>query len=75
MRQKSHKTRRLEKLEALNITNFCLFYMKKRKAFSPSCGCGLIFIEDFSDKKLGDGTTTALLKRNGIKVTTELDHQ
>ena len=45
------------------------------KAYSPSCGCGLIFTEDFSDKKPGDGTTTALLKRNGIKVTTELDHE
>ena len=45
------------------------------KADSPSCGCGRIFTEDFKDKKEGDGTTAALLKRNGIKVTTELDYK
>lgn len=45
------------------------------KALSPSCGCGMIYTEDFSDKKPGNGTTTAMLKKNGIKVTTELDHQ
>lgn len=44
------------------------------KAYSPSCGCGQIFTEDFLGKKRGDGTTSALLKRNGIKVTTELDY-
>ena len=44
------------------------------KAFSPSCGCGKIFTEDFSEKKEGDGTTTALFKRNGIKVSTEEDY-
>ncbi len=44
------------------------------KAYSPSCGCGEIFTEDFEGKKKGDGTTTALLKKNGIKVTTELDY-
>lgn len=38
---------------------------------SPSCGCGKIFDGTFSDKLLdGDGVTAALLKRNGIKVTT-----
>lgn len=37
---------------------------------SPSCGCGEIFDGTFSGKfKIGDGVTTALLKRNGIKVT------
>jgi uncharacterized protein YbbK (DUF523 family) len=45
------------------------------KAYSPSCGCGQIFSEDFKNKKEGDGTTTALFKRNGISVTTELDYQ
>lgn len=45
------------------------------KAFSPSCGCGEIFTEDFEGKKPGNGTTTALFKRKGIKVTTELDHK
>ena len=41
------------------------------KAKSPSCGCGSIFAENFSHKKAGDGTTTAMLKKNGIKVYTE----
>jgi uncharacterized protein YbbK (DUF523 family) len=37
---------------------------------SPSCGCGEIFDGGFGGKfKIGDGVTTALLKRNGIKVT------
>jgi uncharacterized protein YbbK (DUF523 family) len=44
-------------------------------AFSPSCGCGLIFDENFSCKKAGDGTTIALLKRNGIQITAELDYK
>ncbi len=44
------------------------------KAYSPSCGCGEIFNEDFSAKKSGNGITASLLKRNGIKVTTELDY-
>jgi len=37
---------------------------------SPSCGSGIIFDGTFTDKlKAGDGVTTALLKKNGIKVT------
>ncbi len=37
---------------------------------SPSCGCGIIFDGSFKDKfVVGDGVTTALLKKNGIKVT------
>lgn len=41
---------------------------------SPSCGCGKIFDGTFSDKLIkGDGVTSALLKRNGIKVITEED--
>ncbi len=37
---------------------------------SPSCGCGAIFDGSFTDKlREGDGVTTALLKKNGIKVT------
>ncbi len=37
---------------------------------SPSCGCGKIFDGSFYCKfKEGDGVTTALLKKNGIKVT------
>lgn len=43
------------------------------KALSPSCGCREILTEDFDDRCSGDGTTTALFKRNGINVLTELD--
>ncbi|MBW3015234.1 DUF523 domain-containing protein [Candidatus Woesearchaeota archaeon] len=42
------------------------------KQRSPSCGCGLTFDGSFSQKFIeGDGVTTALLKRNGIKVISE----
>ena len=44
------------------------------KSRSPSCGCGQIYDGTFSGKLInGDGVTTALLKRNGIKVITEQD--
>ena len=37
---------------------------------SPSCGCGLIFDGSFKNKFVaGDGVTTALLKKNRLKVT------
>jgi uncharacterized protein YbbK (DUF523 family) len=37
---------------------------------SPSCGCGKIFDGTFSDKfKDGYGVTVALLKQNGIEIT------
>lgn len=44
------------------------------KSKSPSCGCGEILALDKNLEKYfipGDGVTTALLKRNGIKVKTE----
>ena len=42
------------------------------KSKSPSCGCGQIYNGTFSQKLIdGDGVTTALLKRNGIRVITE----
>jgi len=41
------------------------------KSDSPSCGCGTILSEDFSEKRQGDGVTTALFKKNGIEVHTE----
>jgi uncharacterized protein YbbK (DUF523 family) len=41
------------------------------KSDSPSCGCGNILSEDFSEKRQGDGVTTALFKKNGIEVHTE----
>ena len=42
------------------------------KQGSPSCGCGEIYDGTFSSKTIkGDGVTTALLKKNGIKVISE----
>ena len=44
------------------------------KQRSPSCGSGQIYDGTFSGKIIkGDGVTTALLKRNGIKVISEED--
>jgi uncharacterized protein YbbK (DUF523 family) len=42
------------------------------KARSPSCGCGKIYDGSFSGKLIrGDGVTSALLKRHGVKVIAE----
>ncbi|MGZ9585850.1 DUF523 domain-containing protein [Paenibacillus marinisediminis] len=42
------------------------------KEFSPSCGSSMIYNGEFIDKKIvGNGVTTALLKRNGIQVVSE----
>jgi uncharacterized protein YbbK (DUF523 family) len=42
------------------------------KSGSPSCGCGKVYDGSFSRKLIkGNGVTTALLKRNGIRVITE----
>ena len=60
--------------ETLKIAK--LFKVKEfiGKSKSPSCGCGEIYDGSFSGKLIkGDGVTTALLKRNGIKVITEKD--
>lgn len=44
------------------------------KQKSPSCGCGRIYDGTFSNKLIkGNGITTALLKKNGIKVVSEED--
>ncbi len=44
------------------------------KQRSPSCGCGQVYDGTFSGKIIkGDGVTTALLKKNGIKVISEED--
>jgi uncharacterized protein YbbK (DUF523 family) len=44
------------------------------KADSPSCGVGRIHEGRFEGQLVpGDGVTAALLKRNGIQVTTEAD--
>jgi uncharacterized protein YbbK (DUF523 family) len=60
--------------EALKLAK--LFDLKEAilKQRSPSCGCGKIYDGTFSNKLTkGDGLTTALLKKNGIKVITEED--
>ena len=44
------------------------------KQRSPSCGCGQICDGTFSNRIIkGNGVTTSLLKRNGIKVISEED--
>ena len=51
-------------------------YMVKEaimKSLSPSCGCGHIYSDDFSKEVTGDGITVALLKKNNVKIMTELD--
>lgn len=58
--------------ETLRIAK--LFNVKEfiGKSRSPSCGCGQIYDGSFSKRLVnGNGVTTALLKRNGIKVKTE----
>ncbi len=42
------------------------------KEFSPSCGSSMVYNGEFKGKKIvGVGVTTALLKRNGIRVVSE----
>ncbi|MFC7785372.1 MULTISPECIES: DUF523 domain-containing protein [unclassified Rossellomorea] len=42
------------------------------KEYSPSCGSAMIYNGEFISKKIvGNGVTTALLKRNGIQVISE----
>lgn len=58
--------------ETLKIAQ--LFVVKEAilKQKSPSCGCGKIYDGTFSGKLIdGDGVTTALLKKQGLKVITE----
>jgi len=44
------------------------------KSKSPSCGCGQIYDGTFSSRLIdADGVTTALLRRNGIRITPEED--
>jgi uncharacterized protein YbbK (DUF523 family) len=44
------------------------------KSGSPSCGCGQIYDGSFSGRLIdGDGVTTALLRRNGIRIIPEED--
>jgi len=60
--------------ETLKIAK--LFGIKEAifKQRSPSCGSGQIYDGTFSEKIIkGDGVTTTLLKKNGIKVLSEED--
>jgi uncharacterized protein YbbK (DUF523 family) len=42
------------------------------KEYSPSCGSSMIYNGEFIGEKIvGNGVTTALLKRNGIRVISE----
>lgn len=44
------------------------------KSRSPSCGCGQIYDGTFRGKLIdGDGVTTALLRRSGIRIIPEED--
>lgn len=60
--------------EVLNIAKIYGINEFIAKQKSPSCGCGKVYDGTFSGKVInGDGVTTALLKRNGIKVISEED--
>ncbi|MCX6797741.1 MAG: DUF523 domain-containing protein [Candidatus Falkowbacteria bacterium] len=58
-----------EVLRLVKLFNINEAILKQR---SPSCGSGQIHDGTFSKKIInGDGVTTALLKRNGVKVISE----
>jgi uncharacterized protein YbbK (DUF523 family) len=60
-----------EVLKLAKLFNIKEVILKQR---SPSCGSGQIYDGTFSDTIIeGDGVTTALLKKNGIKVISEED--
>lgn len=56
----------LEKAQKINATIIVL------KENSPSCGSSIIYNGEFSGEKIvGNGVTSALLKRNGFQVISE----
>jgi uncharacterized protein YbbK (DUF523 family) len=58
-----------ETLKVARQLNIKEFIAKSR---SPSCGCGQIYDGTFSGKLIdGDGVTTALLRRNGLRIIPE----
>lgn len=58
-------------LDLAKLFNIKEVILKQR---SPSCGSGQTYDGTFSDSIIkGDGVTTSLLKRNGIKVISEED--
>ncbi len=59
-------------VETLELVKEINPYCVLLKARSPSCGVGRIYDGTFSGKLIeGDGVTTALLRRHGVKVYTE----
>jgi uncharacterized protein YbbK (DUF523 family) len=60
--------------EVLKICKILKIKKAILKQKSPSCGCGKIYDGTFSGKLIkGDGVTTKLLKKSGIKVLSEED--
>lgn len=60
----AEETLRIAKLYGISLAIF--------KQGSPSCGNGKVYDGTFSKRLVsGDGVTTALLKRNGIKIVSE----
>jgi uncharacterized protein YbbK (DUF523 family) len=58
-------------LEAAQSNNIKVAILKSK---SPSCGSSFIYDGTFSSvQKVGQGVTTALLERNGIKVFSDLE--
>lgn len=56
----------LKKAQELGATAIIL------KEYSPSCGSSMIYNGEFKENKIsGVGVTTALLRRNGLKVISE----
>ena len=56
----------LRKAQEVNATIIVI------KEYSPSCGSAMIYNGEFKAKKVvGNGVTTALLKRNGLRVISE----
>lgn len=56
-------------LELANLNKVSCVVLKE---YSPSCGSKMIYDGSFQNKKIaGDGVTSALLKREGIKVISE----
>lgn len=58
-------------LETAQLHNVKVAILKEK---SPSCGSSFIYDGTFSSvRKIGQGVTTALLERNGIKVFSDLE--
>ena len=58
--------------KALNICKYLDIKLAILKEASPSCGSSEIYDGSFSNRKIkGEGITTALLRKNGIKVINE----